>query len=182
MGHQEEIEFAIDNFALFDKALIDISTLRRVVNHGALLACLVLLEEPLTNTLVHDNERDLWLFHYLFIFILIKAIFFVDNFVQLFKLIVNNLLTHGVADTITVDEDVLGHVLVKVTIAGECTLEVVTQDCARDNFLTLLWLRRGLSVVLAHVGVIGSTESDCTLFTLVTHVNSDEHGLSRDFW
>lgn len=47
--------------------------------------------------------------------------------------------------------------------------------------MTFLRLRGSLGVVLAHVSVVGGAKTDSTLFTLVTHINTNEHGLVRDF-
>lgn len=58
MRHKEEIKLAINNFRLFDKALIDVGSLRWVINES-LAVLMSLLEKSLTDTLVHDDERDL---------------------------------------------------------------------------------------------------------------------------
>ena len=41
-------------------------------------------------------------------------------------------------------------------------------------------LRTSLSVVLAHVGIIGSTEADGRLLAFMADINTDKHGLLRD--
>lgn len=46
--------------------------------------------------------------------------------------------------------------------------------------MTLDGLWTGLSVVLAHVWVVRSAETDGTLLTLVADINADQHGLVRD--
>lgn len=48
--------------------------------------------------------------------------------------------------------------------------------------MALLSLGAGLSIVLAHVLIIGSDESDDALLALVANINTDEHGLVGDFW
>ena len=58
MRHKEEIKLAINNFRLFDKALIDVGSLWWVINES-LAVLMSLLEKSLTDTLVHDDERDL---------------------------------------------------------------------------------------------------------------------------
>jgi len=46
--------------------------------------------------------------------------------------------------------------------------------------LTLLGLGRGLSVVLAHVRVVGGAETNGGLLAFVANVDSNQHGLVRD--
>lgn len=63
------------------------------------------------------------------LFALEETILFLDDLVELLKLKVNNLLTHGITDTITVDEDVVWHLsLVELTVALERPHEVVGQN------------------------------------------------------
>ena len=70
--HQEKVEFSVNNFRLFYKALIDVGTLRRIIDE--LLAVIHgLLEKSLTDSFVYDNERNfrrsiLWLGSRLFAF------------------------------------------------------------------------------------------------------------------
>lgn len=59
VGHKEEIEFAINNLALFNETLINVGTLWWVVDQGLVLRILRLLEETLTYALVDDNQSDL---------------------------------------------------------------------------------------------------------------------------
>jgi hypothetical protein len=82
MRHKEEIKLAINNFRLFDKALIDVGSLRWVINES-LAVLMSLLEKSLTDTLVHDDERDLgWV-----VFTLLtveETVFLLDDLIQLF--------------------------------------------------------------------------------------------------
>ena len=58
MGDQEEVKLAINNFGLLYEALIDVGSWGRIVNE--LLAVIhSLLEEPLADSLVHDDESNL---------------------------------------------------------------------------------------------------------------------------
>lgn len=63
----------------------------------------------------------------------------------------------------------------------ESALEVLLEHTGADNFLTLLALRTSLGVVLAHVLVVGSTEADNALFSLVANIDTTKHGLSGNF-
>jgi hypothetical protein len=82
MRHKEEIKLPINNFRLFDEALIDVGSLRWVVNES-LPVLMSLWEESLSDTLVHDDERDLgWV-----VFTLLtveEAILLLDDLIQLF--------------------------------------------------------------------------------------------------
>jgi len=91
------------------------------------------------------------------------------------------LLAHGVANTVSVDENVFGQVaIVVLSVALEGAAEVVRENLGADDLLTLLWLRTGLGIVLTKVAVIGSTETDRTLSAFVTNINTNKHGLGRD--
>jgi len=83
MRHQEEVEFTIYNFRLLYEALINISALRRVINK-CLTILISLLEESLTNSLVHYDESNLW-WVILSFFTGIETIFLLDNLIKLFK-------------------------------------------------------------------------------------------------
>ena len=176
---QEEIELAFDDFGLLDEAIVDVSTLWRVIDVVLAVVLLSLLEESLADTLVHDDQRDFrsLLLVLLLNVVLTDAVLKGHNLVQLGEFLVNDLLTHGVTDTITVDENMLRHFPVEVPVALEGALEVVRKDGGRDDLLTLNWLRASLCVVLAEVGVVGSTEADGRLFTLMTDINAYQHGL-----
>lgn len=180
VGHKEEVELTVYDFGLLDEAVVNVGTLGRVVDVGRLAVVLLsLLEESLANTLVHDDQCDLrGLLLVLFRnVILADAVLKCHNLVKLGEFLVNDLLAHGITDTITVDEDVLGHLTVEVPVALEGTLEVVGQDGGRDDLLSLDWLWTGLCIVLAEVGVVSGTEADRGLLSLVADINSDQHGL-----
>ena len=88
------------------------------------------------------------------------------------------LSSHGIADTVSVNEDVVGQrALVVVSECLEGILEVLLQDTAADDFLALLPLRTSLGVVLAHVLVIGGAEAYDGLLTFMANINTHEHGL-----
>ena len=59
MGHEEEIEFAVDDFWLLNEPSINISTLRWVENLSLWMAwASSLLKESLSNSLVDNNEGN----------------------------------------------------------------------------------------------------------------------------
>ena len=90
----------------------------------------------------------------------------------------DDLSSHGISDSVSVDENVIWQISVIVVSEGlECTLEVFLENTRTDDLLSLLALRACLSVVLAHMFVVGCTESDDTLLTLVANIDTNKHCL-----
>ncbi len=106
--------------------MIDVGSLGWVVDE-LLTVVHCLLEESLADSLVNDDEGNLWrsiLGFTRFVCCLARvseqAVLILTDLVQLFQLEVDNLLTHGVANTITIDEDMVGHLTaVKFSVALE---------------------------------------------------------------
>lgn len=110
-------------------------------------------------------------------------VFHLDNLVELLKLVPDDLSSHGVSNTISVDDDVIWEgAVVVVSECFERLFEVILEHARADDLLTLLALRTRLGVVLCHVFIVGSTKTDNTLFTFVANINTDKHGLFRDLW
>jgi hypothetical protein len=96
----------------------------------------------------------------------------------LFKLVTNDLSSHGVSDTISVNENVIWKCsVVVVSKCLESTLEVLLEHARADDLLALLALGTRLGVVLAHMLVVGCAEADDALFTFVANIDTDQHGL-----
>lgn len=170
MRHQEEIEGSIDDFGLLNEAVINVGTLWRVGNGGVHS----LLEESLSNTLVDDDQSMLWKSW----IVCLKTILLLDNLVELLQLMADNLGSHGISNTISVDEDVVWEgTVVLVSECLESTLEVLLEHTRADDLLALLALGTRLGVVLAHMLVISCAETDDTLFTFVANIDTDKHGL-----
>jgi len=90
----------------------------------------------------------------------------------------NDLLAHGVTDTITIDENMVGELAsVVVPIGLQSRAEVVLEHVGLDDLLALLALGAGLSVVLAEVLVISGDEANDALLSLMADVDADKHGL-----
>ena len=113
----------------------------------------------------------------LLILICIKTILLGNNLLELLKLMVNDLLSHRIANTITIDEDVIGEGAVVITEGLESTLEVSLKYTRADNFLSFLTLRASLCIIFTHMLIIGSTESNDTLLSFMTYVNTHKHSL-----
>ena len=159
MRHQEEVELALDDLRLLNEARVNIGSLRRVIDEVLALRSIGLLEEALSDALVDDDESDIG--RGLSRSLIITAILHGHDAVELSKLLVNDLFAHRVTDTVTVDKDVTWHgSVVELTIRREGALEVVRQDRRRDDLLALDRLGARLCIVLAHVGVVGGTETD----------------------
>lgn len=125
--HKEEIKLAIDDFGLLDEAGIDVRSLGRVVNEVLSVVAWSLLEESLSDSLVHNNQRDFRMG--LCSILTVSSVLDRDDAVELLELLVDDLLTHGITDTITVDEDMARHdAIVELTVGLEGAREVVRQD------------------------------------------------------
>lgn len=93
--HQEEIKSSIDDFALLNEALIDVGTLRRVVNEGLVLCVLRLLEEALAHTLVHNDQRDLGAHRLVRVRVVrIHTVLLLNDGIELLEFEVDDLLAH----------------------------------------------------------------------------------------
>lgn len=139
------------------------------------------MEEPLPDSLVNYDQCVFGEFRLLNLLAVDERVFLMHYLIQLFKLMRDNLLSHGVADAVSVDENVVGQG--SVVVLSEClegTLEILLKHTGTDNLLALLALRTGLSVVLAHVFIVGRTESNDGLLALVAHVDSDQHRFLGD--
>lgn len=188
MRHQEEVKGTVNNLRLLNETVIDVRALRRVsdgrvataLSVSAVTLLATELEESLTHALVHNDQSRLRELN-LSLLLAGKSVLLLHNLVQLLQLVLNDLATHGVADTVAIDEDVIRkRAGVVVTEGLERVLEVLLQDAGTDDLLTLLALRTGLRVVLAHVLVVGGTETDDRLLSLVAHIDADQHRLLRD--
>lgn len=128
MWHKEEIESALNDLRLLNKAMVNVSSLRRIENvrlMGAWLS-LGLLEESLSHTLVDDNKSDLWKRIDAFS---LGIILVSHDLLELIKLELDDLLAHGVTNTITVDEDVIWKLaLIVVAICLKSASVVLLQD------------------------------------------------------
>lgn len=153
-GGHEEIELlsvavlvVVRGASSLDKGAIDDATGGRVLK----VASLVLYEEALRDSLVHNDEGNARL--------LTVAIDFHEHLLELSDLRGDDLVSHGITDTISVDDKVSGKVRLVSLLEGlDGSLEGVTHLSTHD-FLTLR-LHNELGEVLGELGVDGSSESD----------------------
>ncbi len=66
---------------------------------------------------------------------------------------------------------------VKVSVCLKSASEIFLKNIGGNNFLTLLSLRTGLSVVFTHVGIVCGDETDDALLALVANVDTYKHSL-----
>jgi len=103
------------------------------------------------------------------------------DLVELLELVADDLSSHGIADSVSVDEDVVWELATIVVAESlECALEVFLENTGADDLLALLALGTSLGVVLAHVLVIGGAEANDTLLALMANVDADKHRLIGD--
>lgn len=200
MWDQEEVKLTIFNFRLLDEACIDVGSLRRVLDELVALLGLSLLEKSLSHTFVNNDEcyfrrnerldlilRQLFvfsfgIFSFLLSFLLLEqSIFFSHDLMELVKFLIDNHLSHRITNSITIDENVFRHRAIEVSIALECSLEVVRKHTWRDNFLTFLRLGSSLCVILTKVWIVSSTETNSALFTFMADINTNKHSFVGDF-
>lgn len=89
-----------------------------------------LLEESLADTFVDNDEGDLGALHHggVYAGLTENAVLFGNDAVELIKLKINNLLSHRVSHTVTVDKDMCGHLsVIEFTVGLERSLEIVTE-------------------------------------------------------
>ena len=94
------------------------------------MTSLVLNEEALCDALVHDDDRDDWL-------LLGSVVGLSDGLTELVHLLLKDLLPHAIANTVTVDDEVLRVITMLLLEAAECTLDGILQLLV-DDFLPFL--------------------------------------------
>lgn len=177
MWNQEEVEGAVDDFRLLNEPIVDVSPLRRVGDRR--IGARTNLEEPLPHPLVHDDERMLRQLRRLLWSV--KGVLLLNDLVELFQFMVDDLGPHRVTDTVPVDEDVVGQLALVVVPEGlEGTLEVALEHSRADDLLTFLTLRTCLGVVFAHVLIVSGAEPDDALLAFMANVDADQHRFPRD--
>ena len=174
MRHQEEVEGAVHHFRLLDEAVVHVGALRRVSDAGVGAH----LEESLSDSLVYDDQGVLREHRLLG---RVEAVLLLHDLVELLELVADDLSPHGIANSVSVDEDVVWELALVVVAEGlECALEVFLENTGADDLLALLALRTCLGVVLAHVLIVGGAEANDALLALMANVDADQHRLLGD--
>jgi hypothetical protein len=84
----------------------------------------LLLEDTLSNSLVHNDESDLW-----YLLASVFIILFREDLFELVQFLGDNHLSHGITNTVSVDEDVVWHgSFIVVSIGCKSALIVLFQD------------------------------------------------------
>ena len=84
------------------------------------------------------------------------------------------MVTHSIADTITVDDDVLHSTLVHLEVLFTCVHVAIPHCISVNNFFSL-HLVVDLRIVLGELAVQSGAEANDRLGTEVTHINSNKH-------
>lgn len=98
---QEEIKFSIYNVRLFNKSLINICSLRWIKE----LLRTLFLKEPLPHSFVYKDKSHKRMFIWC-------SIYFSNDLFQLIKLMMNDLSSHCITNTISVHKDMIWHLTV----------------------------------------------------------------------
>ena len=130
------------------------------------------LEESLSYSLVYNDQSN---FRKLFLAISrIDIVLVSQDLLELFQFVLDNLLSHRITNTISVNEDMIWELSsIIVSVSLKSTAIIVLQNVRGDDLLTLLVLRACLSIILAEERIVGSNETNGTVLTLVAHINTD---------
>lgn len=145
---------------LFNKTLVDDTTRGRVNE----ITSIILDEEPLRDSLVHDDDNDLGFLGNL-------VVQKIDRSFELRNLGSKDLVTLSITNTISVDHERCGKLIL---VMGCESLDRFTDrflHVVLDNLLTLL-LNQVVAVVLTHLLVGRGGETDNGLGTGVAHINT----------
>lgn len=170
-GRHEEIELlsvtvliVVRGTGSLDEGAIDDATGGRVLQ----VALSVLDEEALRDALVHHDEGDARL--------LTVTVNLREHLLELGDLRGDNLVSHGITNTVSVDDEVGGQVRLVSLLEGlDGSLEGVAH-LTTHNFLTLR-LHDELGEVLGQLGVDRSGESHNGGRTRMADIDTNEHGL-----
>ena len=124
-------------------------------------------KESLSDPLIDDNHRNEGLR-------LGLVVGLIDGLAQLSDFLLEDLPSHCITDTISVDEEVLRIISVVVIKTSESTFDAVLQLAVDD--LPTLWLNDALRVVLTATFVDSGTETDNGVRACMTDVNANKHG------
>ena len=115
-------------------------------------ALLILNEESLSDPLVDDDDSDEGL-------VLGLVVCLIDGLTKLSDFVLKHLATHGITNTITIDDEVLWeNTSILALEAAEGSLDAVLER--RTNDFLALALNDSLGPVLAHVLIDRGTETD----------------------
>ena len=128
----------------------------------------------MSDSLVDNDECDVWGFSLLLSFFRVQTVFLADDLVQLSQFLFNDLLSHRVSDSVSVDEDLAGELTLVLLLEGvHCIEEAGVQVLQHD--LLELGLDDDVVVVLVERVVDGSAEAYDRLLSGVADGDADHH-------
>ena len=166
LRHQVEVVLALSVLVLHDLS-VDQASRRRVHQTVAV----VFQEETLSDPLVDDDDSDLRLD-------LSQVVGLIDGLSELSHLLLEDLSAHSIADTVTIDYEVLRVAATLVSKGAESSLDSLLE--LRANDLLSLLLDDAVTPVLAESLVDRGTEAHYRHRSRVTHIDTDEHGKTGD--
>jgi len=133
------------------------------------LSSIVLDEESLSDALVHHNKSD-------FRRVLALVVDLIEHFLELGDLLSDDLISHGITDTISVDDVVCWQKVPSMLFCkGSDSFLEGFLHLVLNNFLTLP-LNKIFRVILTHLFVDGASKTDNGVWTGVADIDTNEHG------
>ena len=165
LRHKEEVE-ALDASVVLDEVVVDDAAWWRVLSSATVSTH---DEHPLIDPLVDDCESNWWWSTHLVVQRL-------ESFLELTNLALNDLVSHLIANTVSVDDELGGHLTLVAILelldgSDEASIKVLLHE------LLILWLNDDVRVILGMVRISGGAKADDTLLTCVAHVDANHHHL-----
>jgi len=105
---------------------------------------------------------------------------FGDNFSELRNFLLENLLSHGITNTVSVDDEVVWVELLGVLVGVRVESGLKSSSKLLVDDLLSSSLDNLVGEVLTHLLVDGGTESDNGVLTLMADIDTNEHSVGRD--
>lgn len=167
LGHQVEIILDVRVIILHD--LVVNQAPRRWVLNGSIFT---LNKEPLSDSLVDDDNSDVRL-------LLGEVVGLMDSLSDLSDLLLEDLSSHGITNTISVDNEVIREISMALSKATHCSLKSLLKLLV--DYLLASLLTDLLRIVLTQLLVDRSTETDNRSGSRVADVHTNQHGVRQQF-
>lgn len=168
LWNQVEVILIVGVSVLYNSSVNQASR-RRILKSSAL----ILNKESLSDALVHNDNSDERL---LGSFVVGLS----DSILELGYLSLENLTSHSITDSVSVDDEVTRKLALLLLESIECTLDGALEVLV-VNYLLAFLLYHLLRVVLTHLTVDGGTEANDGLGTRVTDIDSNQHSVRGYF-